>query len=142
MSENPKVQMVCSHCGSDDVMRDAWAEWDVEKQDWVLSSVYDHTYCEGCEGETTLSEALVVEVFEVTAHGFVGDGSKDELVIWVAANSADDLVEVIAGTGARYCGTVATEPDNDAVDFTLPAQREELRARLKQFFDSPMEGVR
>ena len=142
MSENVKVQMVCSYCGSSDVMRDAWAEWDVETQNWALRSVFDSAHCEVCEGETTLSEALVVEVFEVTAHRFVGDGSKDELVIWVAANSADELVEVIAGTGARYCGTVDTEPDNDAVDFTLPAQREELRARLKQFFDSPREGAR
>lgn len=138
----PRIKMVCSHCGSEEVKRDAWAEWDTEKQDWVLSSIYDHTYCEGCEGEADLSEEVLTEVFEVTAHGFVGDGSKDELVIWVAANSAEELVEVIAGTGARHCGTVATEPDNDAVDFTLPAQREELRARLKQFFDSPMEGVR
>lgn len=142
MSENQRVRMVCAYCGGEDVMRDAWAEWDIEKQDWVLRSVFDHTHCESCDGDTSLSEVEVVEVFEVTAHGFVGDGSKDELVVWVAANSADELVEAIAGTGARYCGTVATEPDNDAVDFTLPAQREELRTRLKQFFDSPMEGVR
>ena len=66
MSENQKVQMICSHCGSEEVKRDAWAEWDVEKQDWVLSSVYDNTYCEGCEEETTLSETLVVEVFDET----------------------------------------------------------------------------
>jgi hypothetical protein len=27
-----KVMMVCSHCGSDDVRADAYAEWDVEAQ--------------------------------------------------------------------------------------------------------------
>lgn len=61
MSENVKVQIVCAYCGSEEVKRDAWAEWDVEKQDWVLSSVYDHTYCEVCDGDTTLSEVALDE---------------------------------------------------------------------------------
>ena len=61
MSENVKVQMICAHCGSDDVMRDAWAEWDVEKQDWVLRSVFDQAYCENCDGDTTLSEVALDE---------------------------------------------------------------------------------
>lgn len=61
MSENVKVQMVCSHCGSEDVKRDAWAEWDVEKQDWVLGQVFDHTHCDDCDGDTNLSEVVLDE---------------------------------------------------------------------------------
>lgn len=59
MSENLKVQMVCAHCGSSDVMRDAWAEWDVETQDWVLGTIFDHAHCNDCDGKTTLSEVAL-----------------------------------------------------------------------------------
>lgn len=61
MSESVKVDMACSYCGSRDVMRDAWAEWDTEKQDWALRSVFDHAHCEVCDGDTTLSEVTLDE---------------------------------------------------------------------------------
>lgn len=31
-----KLRMVCNTCGSEDVGRDAFAEWDYELQQWVL----------------------------------------------------------------------------------------------------------
>jgi len=52
----PKVKYVCSVCGSDDVRKDAYAEWDVEEQEWVLSSVYDDTVCNDCEESQRLVE--------------------------------------------------------------------------------------
>lgn len=51
-----RVTKCCSSCGSDDIVKDAWAEWDEDKQDWVLSDVFDHTYCRACEGETEEDE--------------------------------------------------------------------------------------
>lgn len=52
-----KVRKVCKHCGSDDVRKDAWAEWDEDKQEWVLADVYDsNDYCVVCEGETTIED--------------------------------------------------------------------------------------
>ena len=47
-----KVKIVCSKCGSDNILKDAWTIWDVEQQEWVLHSVYDTVYCEDCEEET------------------------------------------------------------------------------------------
>jgi hypothetical protein len=47
---------ICDVCGSEDVMLDAYAEWDTEIQDWVLRSTFDQAYCEQCEGECTLEE--------------------------------------------------------------------------------------
>jgi hypothetical protein len=44
-----KHQMVCKTCGSADVVCDAWASWDVEKQDWVLNNTFDDTFCNKCE---------------------------------------------------------------------------------------------
>jgi hypothetical protein len=54
--EEPKVQMLCSNCGSDDVSRDAWGDWDVAQQRWVLRTVFDHAQCHACDSETRLAE--------------------------------------------------------------------------------------
>lgn len=51
-----KTAMVCTCCGSTDVRADAWAEWDIDAGEWVLSSTYDNKWCESCEGETRLKE--------------------------------------------------------------------------------------
>ena len=57
MAETRKrVTYVCEQCGSDLVTLDAWAEWDVDEQKWVLGATYDHTFCHKCEGETHLVE--------------------------------------------------------------------------------------
>lgn len=52
-----RLQILCSRCGSTDVSRDAWAEWDVAAQEWTLRAVYDHAYCHACDNETRLTEA-------------------------------------------------------------------------------------
>lgn len=53
-----KIDIVCRECGSQDVRRDAWAEWDVDSQEWVLADVYDYSYCLNCEGDATLAEVM------------------------------------------------------------------------------------
>ena len=50
------VEYVCSLCGGNSVTRDAWAEWDLEEQDWVLGTVYDYAFCHDCQKETRLKE--------------------------------------------------------------------------------------
>lgn len=55
-----KIKIVCSVCGSEDVRRDATAEWNVEKQEWELCGVMDQGYCEGkCEDESNLEEVVI-----------------------------------------------------------------------------------
>ncbi len=51
-----KYRLKCKVCGSTNIIKDAWAEWDEENQKWILSSVYDHVYCTNCEGETKILE--------------------------------------------------------------------------------------
>ena len=46
-----KVMFVCDHCGGKNVFKDAWAEWSIDRQEWVLRSVFDHLYCDDCEME-------------------------------------------------------------------------------------------
>jgi hypothetical protein len=36
-----KFRYVCSDCGSDDVLADAYAEWDVVEQQWSLQNTFD-----------------------------------------------------------------------------------------------------
>ena len=51
-----RITIRCSACGSAEVMRDAWARWDDDAQDWVLGAVFDAAFCEACEKDATLSE--------------------------------------------------------------------------------------
>ena len=53
------VEMTCATCGSADVSRDAWAEWDTRVQDWVVRAVFDEAYCHRCDARTTIVERLL-----------------------------------------------------------------------------------
>lgn len=69
-------------------------------------------------------------VFEVTAAGFDGNsGETDDLVFWVAANSAGQVRDAIKDTGATFCGEVLGWSLSDA-DFTLPQQAMTLSSAL------------
>lgn len=57
------IQMACSNCGSVDIKADAWAEWDFNAQQWVLSQTFDATHCEDCEGEASCDEHDQAEAF-------------------------------------------------------------------------------
>lgn len=52
-----KIKMVCYRCGSDDVIADAYATWNVKEQRWELESTYDKgSYCNSCNDETRIEE--------------------------------------------------------------------------------------
>lgn len=53
------IAIVCAACGSDDISRDAWGDWDVATQQWVLRTVFDYAHCHACDGETSLAEVPV-----------------------------------------------------------------------------------
>lgn len=54
-----KFRLACAHCGNEDVSRDAWADWHVEQQAWVLRTVFDYAYCHACDRETRLQDVLL-----------------------------------------------------------------------------------
>ncbi len=43
--------MICEACGSENVMHDAWAVWNVGTQVWELGTVFDYAHCDACERE-------------------------------------------------------------------------------------------
>ena len=51
-----KIKMVCSECGGEDVVKDAWASWSEENQEWELLTTFDNTYCNDCEESHELKE--------------------------------------------------------------------------------------
>lgn len=66
-AQKPKLRMVCSNCGSERVLRDAYAEWDVRRQKWVLQNVFDFAICESdeCDGnETRIDEVPAARKFK------------------------------------------------------------------------------
>lgn len=48
----PPVEQGCEHCGSVAVTRDAWAEWHVAEQAWVLAATFDLAFCHECHRQT------------------------------------------------------------------------------------------
>jgi hypothetical protein len=54
-SSNP-ISITFARCASRDVSRDAWSDWDLESQRWVLRAVFDAAHCHDCDGEASLAE--------------------------------------------------------------------------------------
>lgn len=55
----PAVTIHCATCGSENVRRDASAEWNAELQMWEIVTVFDVADCEDCGTETSLIEKQI-----------------------------------------------------------------------------------
>lgn len=53
-----KLTKSCPKCGSDEIVRDAWAEWDVDAQTWGLRDFFDNTFCCRCEATFNSDEII------------------------------------------------------------------------------------
>lgn len=49
-------EKVCIYCGSTDIVVDAYARWSPEQDMFVLDEVFEYTYCNQCDGETTAED--------------------------------------------------------------------------------------
>ena len=48
-------KVVCSECGSENVLKDAYVEWNMAAQEWKIQQVFDKAaICGDCGGETSL----------------------------------------------------------------------------------------
>lgn len=56
-----KVKLICRSCGSDDIVSDAYARWNVQTQNWDLSAILDNKICENCEYEKNYCDEIPVE---------------------------------------------------------------------------------
>jgi hypothetical protein len=91
--------MQCKTCGSTNVMRDAWAAWDVERQRWELGSIFDAAYCGKCQGATTIVEEKLKEVAPPTANRLVATAATMGLCYCCGrAFNAGQIMVVVAHT--------------------------------------------
>ncbi|MEA3044366.1 MAG: hypothetical protein QOH47_2204 [Sphingomonadales bacterium] len=60
-TSSARVDFLCRQCGGNAVTRDAWAEWDIAEQEWVLGAAFDYAYCHDCQEETRLDEVDAAE---------------------------------------------------------------------------------
>ena len=51
-----KIDYQCNHCGSSDLLFDAWAVWNAEEQRIELETTFAMTFCKKCDGETHENE--------------------------------------------------------------------------------------
>jgi hypothetical protein len=52
-----KVTYVCGCCGSDNVSKDAFVDWNITNQEWdLVRAVYDEATCHDCGDSTRLVE--------------------------------------------------------------------------------------
>ena len=52
-----RLNMVCAKCGSDDIVADAHAGWNVDLQRWEVVNVFDKGhYCNACDDECEIEE--------------------------------------------------------------------------------------
>lgn len=56
-----RVKPVCADCGSDQLVRDAAARWDMDAQDWTISVIFECTICDLCNAESDNLAAWVDE---------------------------------------------------------------------------------
>lgn len=52
-----KIRKVCSHCGSTDVLEDAYVSWDEKTQKYQIHNVFEKgAFCQDCNGECSIDE--------------------------------------------------------------------------------------
>lgn len=61
------IKLLCPHCLSDDIARDAAATWDVDRGEWVMAGTHDDMTCQQCGEdfkEATEESAVLFDVTE------------------------------------------------------------------------------
>lgn len=56
-----RITIRCEKCGSPRVLKDAYAEWSDQAQDWVLQNAFDFTICDDCGAEECAKEVALPE---------------------------------------------------------------------------------
>jgi len=107
---------VCSKCGSNAVVRDAWASWNADSQSWQLKQVFDHTFCPVCEDETKLDwnfpeETTKQKICLLNDELRKGQGTNGEIMLTSGIHGqGQDFVTEVAKAVAEFD---AFTPDND-----------------------------
>lgn len=108
---------VCRNCGSDDVVKDAWASWNPVTGDWELSETFDEGYCRACEATTkwfrwqkcTESRRETIRCL----NDALRTGESDDGLIVITAGVRDMGRDFVALAARAVATFDAFTPDND-----------------------------
>lgn len=83
----PPLVKVCSECGSDDIVADAFAQWDKEQQRWTVAAIMDSGHsCNACGADGDDME--IVNAYEYTVFVTAADRVTTSFVTRVNAKDA------------------------------------------------------
>jgi hypothetical protein len=92
-----KTYPICRVCGSDDVVKDAWASWNPATGTWELMDVFDYNFCRACEQSAELdwieTSAKVMPIERTAAIRRLNDALR-------RGESRDGMIVVTAGIQA------------------------------------------
>ena len=106
---------VCGACGSREIRRDAWAEWNMATREWELQNIFDAFCCDGC-GLAGLPEWKIDDEFrtkrirrlnDALRHGQVEHGA----IVITAGLQAKD--EAFLGQAAKAVAAFDTFSENN-----------------------------
>lgn len=55
-----RVKFVCPVCKSDRILRNAYASWNQDTQEWELHDVYDYTLCQDCDAGSNYRDEIPI----------------------------------------------------------------------------------
>lgn len=89
-------KVVCTKCGSDDVLIDAYARWNPYKDGYELDNVFEYCFCNKCEEECDLEDIEVEDDRDLLVCEKCG-GTNVEVKCWADANDSTVIDDIGAG---------------------------------------------
>lgn len=116
------VVPVCRHCGSANVMRDAWAVWNTDTQSWELGASFDHSLCGNCDAETkwfewvdlpTHRRRLIRDLNDQLRRGEPGPHDMVVITQGVQALGQDSIEQIVAVVQSFAVFTEDNDPNGE-----------------------------
>jgi hypothetical protein len=60
-----KYSKHCPSCDSENIVCDAWVEWDIDTQSWGLKDFFEACFCIDCEASFDRTEIVEQEIHNV-----------------------------------------------------------------------------
>jgi hypothetical protein len=146
-----KSHPICKSCGSDDVVKDAWASWNPEAGLWELLNVFDDGFCRACEEsaefewlEVPATEAPIDKTAEIRRLNDAlrrGEGEDGMIVVTAGVRAmGQEFLAEAASAVATFDGFSEENDPHGEHDFgALTVQCEKLLFKI-DYYDLAMSA--
>jgi hypothetical protein len=62
LRKDKKYKKVCEVCGSQSITFEGSVIWNINKQEYYIADLYDHTYCGDCQDHVNVSDVEIIEL--------------------------------------------------------------------------------